>query len=314
MRQNLKEIFVWNLLTILVVFCLCTGCLTNNQTSIKSESPVNRQDHSALPDIYTAPIGGFNDVFISLKPNESYTTNYTFYSRDWEGGYVDYQILDRNGQNFSGSGKINVTISQSHFLARKNQVYSSQLTIKTGPGFKEDSLSLVVRLQGDKKHYANDSLSLGDMIPPGFGILSIAHVKAENQTFFVKRGESHHVNLTFQHGISGLKYVTYSTSDSPLDITITPGTFISTRHVNGGFPTVLSVTASPAVPPGRYNFQVKVNTSESYFYSHQGSHGYSHVMPKQYNFTVDVTGGGILPANSFFNFLPLHLSKSKSEQ
>lgn len=288
--QKPEKIMVLNLLILVVAFSLCIGCITNNQISGNYENPLASRPQIALTDIYTAPIGGFNENMIVMDPNDTYTTNYTFYSRNWEGGWVDYQVQDRNGQNFFGSDKINVTISPSHFIAGPGQAYSSRLVITTGQDFDQmNSINFIVELQGNKKHYANDTLSVNQIVVPGMGILSQARIEIENQTFSLKRGGSRQVNVTFHHGISGMEQVTYSISDSPLNITITPRTFISTKKVTGGFPAILSVSAASSVPPGRYQFHLNINRSDSIFYSHQSNHGYSTLIPQQYDFAVDVT-------------------------
>lgn len=277
MSVSIKIVLTGWLMIIVVAFSLSMGCIKDQYGPNAESTFASGKTPGTLPDIYTSPIGGFETKNIRLNSDTKYSLNYTFFSRDWEGGTVDYQLY-HDGQNFSTSDPFNATISPSSFTALPHQAYPSRVTINTGTKFQKNTyLTLVVRLQSDKKHYANDSMLImsdKDLIPPGLGILSIDSMRIENQTLTVRRGDTQRINVTFIHGRNGLANISYSISDTPLQVTIIPSSFIATYNVNV-FPSIISVSAGPYTLPGRYTFSLEIS-------------GYNYLPTSRYDFAVDV--------------------------
>lgn len=231
------------------------------------------------PDSYTGPIGGFiGDSYIRLAPDSTGILNYTFFSREWEGGAVDFQLYHK-GQVFQPSDSFNATITPSHFIAEPHRAYPANITLKTGPGFTANSaLSVVVFLQGNRTPYADDDIlviSTRDSMIPGLGILSVDDLRIRNTSLTVRRGETRSITVTYLHGLSGLQNISYSLSASPpLRVNIEPSSFIA-RYGNPGYTSLLSVTVDPLALPGLYNFSLDIRGQRTLYTSH-------------HNFTVSV--------------------------
>ncbi len=296
--KNVKTRFVWGLLGIMVILLVCAGCFMNAQAANTLGNPVDNESQNPIPEIYTAPIGGFNENTIAMNPNSTYTTNYTLYTRNWAGGNVTYMFYDDTGHQFVGDDQLKVSIDPSRFTAKPGQKYISQLTLTTGPKFdKHYDLTFGANLQGNPKHYANDTLWIWQGPAPGLGIMSIDYMIIENQTLTMERGKTQKVNVTFRKGLHGIEEVSYWISDTPLNATVTPASFITSKGTTL-YPAVLMISADPAIRPGLYNISLTTNRTESIFLTSWGrdndgvlgiGHGYGSFPTKWYNFTVNVT-------------------------
>ncbi len=299
MGENIRKISGWVLLSIVVLTFFTTGCIAHaglpGTTGYRDET----QNNTPLPDIYTAPIGGFNEKTISMdRPNITYTTTYTLYTRNWTGGNVSCFLYDEDtGREFVSTDQLQITIDPSRFTAGPNLDYTTNLTLTTGPNYQKCyDLVFVVELEGNPRHYANDTLWIRPDDAPGLGIMSIEKLETENQSLAIKKGEERKVNVTFKHGFTGLEIVKYHISDAPLNVSVVPDSFIAS-HGAYRYPANLMIYADPTISPGQYNFTLSANRTESIFFTGWGrdndgvweiSHGYSSLIPDQLNFTVNV--------------------------
>jgi hypothetical protein len=288
---------------VLLIIAICMtsgiGCMADAKMSGTVDNPAGSQSEGTLPDIYTAPIGGFNETTIAMNPNSTYTTNYILYTRNWTGGNVTYTLYDKNGKAFVSDDQLQLSLEPSRFTAGPDQTYISHLTLTTGPKFDNHyNLLFAVDLQGNTKHYANDTLWIWQDCAPGLGGLAFDRMNVENQTITMKGGERQNVNVTFMHGWTGIEDVTYRVSDPPLNITVIPASFVASKGGKMPYPATLVISADPSISPGLYNFSLRANRTESIFFTGWGrdnegvlelGHGYSQLDPKQYNFTVTVT-------------------------
>ena len=298
MMKNVTTRFIWGVLGIMVALLVCAGCFMNAQAANTLGNLVDNESQNSLPEIYTAPIGGFNETTIVMNPNTVYTTNYTLYTRNWVGGNVTYKLYNKEGGEFVTDDQLQLSIEPSRFAAGSNQIYNSQLTLTTGPKFDKDyTLLFAVQLEGNAKHYANDTLWIRSEDASGLGGLAFDRMTIENQTLTMKRGERQNVKVTFMHGFTGIEEVTYGVSDTPLNVTVAPSSFIASKGEPVPYPAALVISADHAIRPGLYNFSLKANRTESIFFTGWGrnnegvlelGHGYSSLIQEQYNFTVNV--------------------------
>jgi hypothetical protein len=264
------------------------------------DNPAGSQSEVTLSDIYTAPIGGLNEATISMDlPNSTFTTTYTLYTRNWAGGNVSCFLYDEDtGREFVSTDQLQMTIDPSRFTAGPNQEYTTNLTLTTGPDYQKCyDLVFVVELEGNPRHYANDTLWIRPDYAPGLGIMSMERLETENTALVIKKGKERSVNVSFRHGFTGIEHVSYHISDTPLNVSVLPDSFIA-NHAVTRYPANLVIYADPALSPGQYNFTLSTNRTESIFFTDWGqdadgvwelSHGYSSLIPDHLNFTVNVT-------------------------
>jgi hypothetical protein len=298
MRENPKKLSGWVVIGIAALTLLTMGCIAHDDQP-EAGGQCNTAQNVSLPDIYTAPIGGFNETTIAMNPNSTYTTNYFLYSRNWAGGNVSYRLYNKDGSEFVSDDQLQLSIEPSQLTAGPNQIYISQLTLTTGPKFDKDyNILFDVQLQENQKHYANDTLWIWQDCAPGLGGLAFDRMNAEKQTLTMKRGERQTVNVTFIHGWTGIEEVTYRVSETPLNVTMVPASFVASKGGTNPYQTTLVILADPTVSPGLYHFTLAANRTDSIFFTGWGrdnegmlelGHGYSPLDPQQLNFTVNVT-------------------------
>lgn len=245
----------WNIIMILCVFLLITtGCVT--QPSTKNIS-------STIPSIYTAPIGGFEITKATVDPNTTFETEYIFYSRNWGPGEVKYMINSSyRGDQYPGDRE-QLYIEPSRFTVEPNHTYKSRVYLNTSylpKGFFEPltrthggvtypaGLNIDVSLQDNSANFGQDFILL---YPIHGGPFNWDIITIENCSVIIKRGETAKFNITFKHAQdAGPREITYTSSQTPLNVTINPSGFISKHFLE--FPSVVTIAADPSLVPGIY--------------------------------------------------------------
>ncbi len=181
-----------------------------------------------LPDLYTAPIGGYEATVVTLESNTWFETNYTFYSRNWGPGEVNYS-LSAWSYNWS---PINGVISYSPV-----------------------NLNIRVHLGNNSTQYADDQVSFKTRLG---GPYSLDYLSTDNCSIRIERGEKKQLNISYQYYFDrGLGKINFSTAPTPLNITFTPSDFIVKHGIE--FPVVLTISAGSYVSPGEYPLEFLIN-------------------------------------------------------
>ena len=113
------------IIILIILSLLIQGCIS--QQRIVNASP-------AQSDVYTAPIGGFEKTQAIIDPNETFETDYIFYSRNWGPGEVHYVIRGESGSYHPEPFVIDpaqIRIVPSDFTAEPNHTYRSRLFLNT---------------------------------------------------------------------------------------------------------------------------------------------------------------------------------------
>jgi hypothetical protein len=275
------HIHVTLVLTLIIVVVLlvagCVGELPGDKINLEnSTAPSN------MPVIYTAPIGGFEKTDATLEPNTTFKTNYTFYSRNWGPGEVNYSL---SAWYMNGSYDINRTnwccpflikqaqfkIEPSTFFVEPNHSYTSRVSLTSdtlpkeffsgvqysgGGAHYSARLNISVRLGDNSTVYADDQVFLQStyMRPLAHDILS-----TENCSVVIKRGEKTHINISYlYYSDKGLKKINFTFSQTPLNTTIIPSDdFLVKQQVD--FPAILTISAGSHLPPGEYPVDILIN-------------------------------------------------------
>jgi hypothetical protein len=265
---------------IMVAVYIAVGC-TGQRIDAKINSG-NISAHSNLPIIYTAPIGGFEVTDVTLVPNTTFETNYTFHSRNWGPGEVNYSLsawymngsLDINRTNWCCPFLIKQAqfkIEPSTFFVEPNHSYTSRVSLTSdtlpkeffsgvqysgGGAHYSARLNISVRLGDNSTEYADDQIFLQStyMRPLAHDILT-----TENCSVVIKRGEKKHINISYlYYSDQGLKKINFTFSQTPLNTTIIPSDDFLVKH-QVDFPAILTISAGSHLPPGEYPVDILIN-------------------------------------------------------
>lgn len=257
MKISYKKPYFWVIfglmtISIFVVTGYCIGTPLQKETGVDA-SGLCESTNQTLPDVYTAPFGGFSQsLYLSFIPNGSFETDYIFYSRNYGPGEV---IL-----NTSSSENVSVTISPAIFFAEPNHTYSSHISVNTGSGTGTKGVSINVTLANNLRHFGDDGMTIYTDIHPGLISLNQDLFSAENDTIILNQGECQQYNLTYYRGLAaGLGTIDYTLSETPLSVSIVPSHFISKHGV--GSPSIIFFYAPPTLPSGKYIVNLTVNGS-----------------------------------------------------
>jgi hypothetical protein len=239
-------------ISIVVVTGCCIGTPMQKEAGA-DPSVLCESTNQTLPDVYTAPFGGFNQsLFLSFIPNDSIETDYIFYSRNYGPGEV---ILD-----ISSSENVSVKVTPATFIAEPNHTYSSHISVNLGPGTGTKGVSINVTLANNFHHFGDDGMTIYTDIHPGMISLNQDLFSAENDTIVLKKGDCQQYNLTYYRGLAeGLGTIDYTPSETPFSVSIVPSHFIAKHGV--GSPSKLILYAPPSLPSGKYIVNLTVNGS-----------------------------------------------------
>ena len=257
------------IILVCIFFLVTSGCIMQQPT---------KNVPSTLPQLYTAPIGGFERGSAILDPNTSFETEYVFSTRNWGPGEVKYTLRASyvNGTYINSSywcceypldiDRTQLHIEPSSFFAEPNHTYKSRVYLNTSSLPKDFfgpldrvhggvlypvNLSINVNLQDNSTHYGNDMMNLVQNTRIGGKPPSRDQLTIENCSVIVNRGETRKINITFQHDpFGGFMETSYISSQTPLNITIRPSGFISKHFLE--FPSVVTISADPSLIPGLY--------------------------------------------------------------
>jgi hypothetical protein len=262
----------WNLVIMLFALLLLTsGCVKQSSTENFS---------STIPSVYTAPIGGFEKTWDEAHPNDTLKQEYIFYSRNWGPGEVRFTVgasyINGSGSHFSYPLDTDLTqlhIEPASFIAEPNHTYKSQVYLNTNSLPKEFfeplirqgggwiypvSLNVNVTLEDHSANFGQDSILLYPIVRTS--AFAWDTLTIENCSVTIKRGETRKLNITYQLASDEQpQEVTYISSQTPVNVTITPSRFIAKRFLE--FPSVVTITADPSLVPGVYPIGFAINGS-----------------------------------------------------
>lgn len=260
-------------LIIIILICFsflaASGCVTQQPAE---------NGTSSLPPIFTAPIGGFVDPnnYTIRDANGTFESDYLFYSGTFTGEVkflVSSQYKDQIWNNRSV-----LYVEPSSIMAEPNHAYLVKVYLNTSsipknffipqpnwvdpygsPGFYSSYfLKFNVSLDGNASHYCNDMMEFAsfDYKPPADSDV----IEVEKGSVSIKKGETKFFNITYRPmWYTGMQEISYSSSQTPLNVTITPARFYA-RHsfylTSEGpdfiYPLVVKITAPSYVKSGQY--------------------------------------------------------------
>lgn len=260
----------WRIFFILcVLFLLTSGCVT--------QQPAENVT-SCLPPIFTAPIGGFVDPNNNTirDANGSFESDYLLYSGTFAGEVKFLVSSQRKDQTWNDRSVLYV--EPSSIMAEPNHTYLAKVYLNTSsipkeffipqpnwidqsgnPGFYSPYfLKFNVSLDGNASRYCNDMIKFAsfDYRPP----VDSDEIEVEKGSLSLKKGETKFFNITYRPmWYTGMQEISYSSSQTPLGVTITPARFYA-RHrfyyTSEGpefiYPLVVKVTAPSDVKSGQY--------------------------------------------------------------
>jgi hypothetical protein len=274
-----------------------TGTETENFTDIHWE---NRS--LVLPEIFTAPIGGFEETQPGFAtqaladPNSTFETNYIFFSKN-ETGEITYNLsFIYQGRQYLNNDHTHLKIIPSEFHVEPNHVYVSRVYLNTQFLPKDfynyqsrgeiipAHLSVDVNLNNNSVKYGRDDLILYPAWMPGPRFLDT--ISTENCSVTIKRGETRFFNTTYSRNvISGIGNISYTVTNTPLNISFVPPNFIVKQNTD--FPITFSITANdPSLVPGKYPVEIEVKGGSQSLYFTCGKDLYDQFEGK---FLVNVT-------------------------
>jgi hypothetical protein len=246
------------------------GGKTNWRTSVVNQN---------LPDLYTAPIGGYEVTVVTLESNKTFETNYTFYSRNWGPGEVNYSlsawsynwspINQRYESHSYPIDQAKFTIEPSTFIAEPDHSYTSKVTLVpdslpqeffTGVdvgvmSYSPVNLNIRVHLGNNSTQYADDQVSFKTRLG---GPYSLDYLSTDNCSIRIESGEKKQLNISYQYYFDrGPGKINLSTAPTPLNITFTPSDFIVKHGIE--FPVVFTISAGSYVSPGEYPLEFLIN-------------------------------------------------------
>jgi hypothetical protein len=259
----------WKIFFILcVLFLLTSGCVTQQPAE---------NGTSSLPPIFTAPIGGFVDPnnYAIRDANGTFESDYLFYSGTFA-GEVKYLVSSQREDQIWNEGSA-FHVEPSFITAEPNHAYLAKVYLNTSsipkdffipqpqwiaPGtsvmFAPYVLKFNVSLDGNASRYCNDTMRFAsfDYKPSADSDV----IEVEKGSLTIKKGETKFFNITYRPmWYTGMQEISYSSSQTPLNVTITPSRFFA-RHsfywTSEGpdfvYPLVVNITAPSYVKSGRY--------------------------------------------------------------
>jgi hypothetical protein len=262
--NNLKG--CWKIIIILCVFSLVTsGCVTQQPAE---------NGTSSLPPIFTAPIGGFVDPnnYTIRDANGTFESDYLFSSGTFA-GEVKFLVSSQR-KDLTWNDRSVLYVEPSSIMAEPNHTYLAKVYLNTSfipkdffipqpklvdPGFYSSYfLKFNVSLDGNASRYCNDTMEYASFNykPPA----AVDVIEVEKGSLSLKKGETKFFNITYRPmWYTGMQEISYSSSQTPLDVTITPARFYA-RHsfyyTSEGpdfiYPLVVKITAPSDVKSGQY--------------------------------------------------------------
>lgn len=259
----------WKTIVILcVLFPLITGCVTQ---------PPTENVTSSLPPIFTAPIGGFvqpeNNTI--RDANVTFESDYLFYSGTWAGDVKYFVSSERNDQIWNDRSAL--FVEPSSITAEPNHTYLAKVYLNTSSIpkdffipqpiwivpetsvlYSDYVLFFNVSLDGKASQYCNDTIRFASFDYPSSADSDV--IEVEKGSLSIKKGETKFFNITYRPmWYTGMQEISYSSSKTPLNVTITPARFFA-RHsfywTSEGpdfiYPLVVKITAPSDVKSGRY--------------------------------------------------------------
>jgi hypothetical protein len=273
MRTTVEK-YLAGICLVLVIFFFfgmgSAGVASPPASSRVTSSPEgNTIPAASTSDVYTAPIGAFTTSDIYAEPNTTYDIDYLFYSRGYGPGTVTCNISAWDFFGYVPDDELTASMAPSVFTVEPGHVYHSRLHVVTGPAFASPKklnspiyristyaivVDLNVTLQNETFNYGDDSVAVraGGFIP-GLPAAETDHLTIpENDTAFdLHAGESHSIPVEFSRG-QPIGTVSYTLSDTPLNVTITPPEFVAKDGQS--YAAQLSVHADRSLLPGNYSF------------------------------------------------------------
>jgi len=260
----------WKILIVLCLFfLLLSGCVTQQPAE---------NGTSSLPPIFTAPIGGFvypNNNTIR-DANVTFESDYLFYSGTFA-GKVKYFVSSQH-KNKTWNDRSVLYVEPSSIMAEPNHTYFAKVYLNTSsipkeffipqpnwidpygsPGFYSPYfLKFNVSLDGNASRFCNDMMVFAsfDYRPP----VDSDEIEVEKGSLSLKKGETKFFNITYRPmWYTGMQEISYSSSQTPLHVTITPARFFA-RHsyyyTSEGpeliYPLMVKITAPSDVKSGQY--------------------------------------------------------------
>ncbi len=253
-----------NIIFVLLAVLLAVGCV--GQLSGDKINLDNSTTPSNLPVIYTAPIGGFEITDATLEPNTTFETNYTFYSRNWGPGEVNYSlsVWYLNASYWccaSPVSQVQFTIQPSTIFVEPNHSYTSKVSLTSdtlpkefftgfhypggGSEYYSARLNINVRLGDNSTQFADDQVFLQSRPSRPFVLDTLS---TDNCSVRMRQGEKKQLNLSYvYYQDRGLGKINITTSQTPVIITITPSDFIVKHGIE--FPFILTISAGTMCLP-----------------------------------------------------------------
>lgn len=190
------------------------------------------------------------------------------------GGEVQYKIVNWDNQTLNENDGVNVTIEPSFFTALPNRTYISKVKSRTNSNLKESTAFRIKTRVNNQDCYCDDVISLYTMIVPGMSTMSIDREIIDNATVLkVKQNNTAMLSLSFMKGNAGIREIFYEVSPTPLNVTVSPSSFIAKRGT-GNYPATMTVSADKTLPPDTYHFFINVK-------------GGTYLDPSRFLFTVE---------------------------
>lgn len=249
-------------LIFIAISLLISGCISQ---------PIAKNTPPILSDVYTAPIGGFEQTRAIIEPNSTFETEYIFYSRNWGPGEVKYAINGSYRDEPFAIDPMQIHIEPSNFTAEPNYTYRSRLFLNTSALPKEFkpfdpnnggviypvNLNINISLQDSHAHYGNDSIILYPAITLA-GPFPMDYLSIANCSIQVRQGETRKINITFLHDpYGGIEEITFTPSGSSLNISVTPSNFVVKHFLV--FPSILTVSSDSSLISDEYPVNITID-------------------------------------------------------
>jgi hypothetical protein len=260
----------WKIFILLCVsFLITSGCVM--QPPVKNVS-------SSLPPIFTAPVGGFVDPNNNTirDANGTFESDYLFYSGTFAGEVKFLVSSQREDQIWNDRSVLYV--EPSSIMAEPNHTYFAKVYLNTssipkdffipqpswvgpygGSGlYSRYVLKFNVSLDGKSSQYCNDTMRFASFDYKPSAASDV--IEVEKGSLSLKKGETKFFNITYlPMWYTGMQEISYSSSQTPLDVTITPARFYA-RHsfylTSEGpdfiYPLVVKITAPSYIKSGQY--------------------------------------------------------------
>ena len=276
---------------VMVAVLLAAGCAGQKNTennTIADQTKNISLEHADYQvnsqSLFNGPIGGFDQTFAVLKPNTTFETDYTFYSRNWGPGEVHYSlnVWYMNGSYVNKTywccpfllNQTEIHIEPSSFFAEPNRTYHSKISLITsslppeyftGIHSSNGNVHYSVRLNIEARAGNSSSQNTADQITfvsRYGGPMTYDRISTENCSVLMKRGETRNFSFTFQHDVySGIGEITFVPQPALLNVTITPSSFIAKPSIE--FPFTVVISADRTLAPGNYPFIITINGATS---------------------------------------------------